>query len=164
MSEDTDRLKFVGTQLADRRDHQLGLTQQQLADRIGVSSQTVSEIERGNNRIQRGKRQAWEAALGLVSGTITRAYRQGTQLEVEDTPAPTARETGRDANDDLPATFEARLEHTTKGRPSDGNDDPLADLRERLTRVEEGLDEERRAREVLEWQVAKLSRSLPRST
>lgn len=71
----------VGEQLARRRED-LDLTQEALARRIGISAPTVSVTERGHTQIRVGKRPDWERALGLKAGTITRAYRDGTPIEV----------------------------------------------------------------------------------
>jgi transcriptional regulator with XRE-family HTH domain len=72
----------VGRQLARRRED-LDVTQEELAQRIGIAARTVSAIETGLNRISRGKRAAWEAALELKAGTISRAYRDGTPIQAE---------------------------------------------------------------------------------
>lgn len=66
----------VGRQLAHRRDD-LDLTQEELAQRIGITSFAVSAAERGRNAIRRSKRADWEDALGLPAGSISRAYRDG---------------------------------------------------------------------------------------
>lgn len=73
----------VGQQLARRRE-ELDLTQETLARRIGISTPTVSVTERGHTQISVSKRGAWERALGLKAGTIGRAYRDGTPIEVAD--------------------------------------------------------------------------------
>ena len=73
--------RVVGRQLLERR-VQLDLTQQQLADRIGISARTVSAAERGSNQIIRSRRAAWERALRLKAGTIGRAYREGAPIEI----------------------------------------------------------------------------------
>lgn len=70
----------VGQQLAARRD-QLDLTQDALGRRIGVTSTSVSNAERGRNEITRSKRSKWEQGLRLKPGTLGRAYRNGTPLE-----------------------------------------------------------------------------------
>lgn len=80
MSQTPDTPTRVGEQLRDRR-KRLDLTQGALARRIGIDASTVSVTERGQTQIQRGKRTAWEQALELQSGTITRAYTDGTDLE-----------------------------------------------------------------------------------
>jgi transcriptional regulator with XRE-family HTH domain len=99
MSDDPTARAVVGEQLARRRED-LDLTQDDLAQRIGVSGRTVSAIERGVNTIQRKNRPSWEKALGLVTGTVSRAYRDGTPIEYAESPA---------APDDLLATLEARI-------------------------------------------------------
>lgn len=70
----------VGQQIAERRD-ELDLTQEALGRRIGVTSATVSNAERGRTEINRSKRPKWEQALRLKPGTIGRAYRTGSRLE-----------------------------------------------------------------------------------
>jgi transcriptional regulator with XRE-family HTH domain len=86
MSPPADTPTPVGQQLADRRD-ELDLTQESLARRIGITSSTVSATERGRTEIRRSKRPAWEEALQLQAGSISRAYRDGAALEpLEVTP------------------------------------------------------------------------------
>lgn len=78
-------LRAIGQQLAARR-RQLDLTQQMAADRIGITSTTVSAVERGINEIQRSRRADWERGLDLAPGSITRAYEAGTPLQVAGAP------------------------------------------------------------------------------
>jgi transcriptional regulator with XRE-family HTH domain len=73
----------VGQQLARCRE-ELDLTQEALARRIGIATPTVSVTERGHTEIRLSKRPAWEKALGLKAGTISRAYRDGTPIELAD--------------------------------------------------------------------------------
>lgn len=89
MSQTPETPTRVGQQLRDRRE-QLDLTQGALARRIGIDASTVSVTERGQTQIQRGKRTAWEQALDLQSGTITRAYNDGADLEATPPPPPYA--------------------------------------------------------------------------
>lgn len=89
MSDDGTSPTAVGRQLARRR-NDLDLTQDQLADRIGVRARTISAIERGNNSIQRSNRAIWEQALGLKPGTISRAYNEGIPIEPADADAGAA--------------------------------------------------------------------------
>ncbi|GAA4513210.1 hypothetical protein GCM10023191_079970 [Actinoallomurus oryzae] len=124
MSDDATSPAVVGRQLARRRED-LDYTQDDLANRIGVSGRTVSAIERGVNSIQRKNRPAWETALGLASGTINRAYRDGTPIEVRERPA-------------------------TEPRTAAPHDDVVATLLARVARLETAVDVERRAREELE--------------
>lgn len=70
----------VGRQLAERR-QELNLTQPALAELIDITPTSVSAAENGRSSIQRGKRSAWERALQLRSGTISRAYNRGTLIE-----------------------------------------------------------------------------------
>ncbi|MET9089650.1 helix-turn-helix transcriptional regulator [Streptomyces sp. NPDC004237] len=79
--------ELVGEQLARRRE-ELDLTQEVLARRIGISTPTVSVTERGHTQIRVSKRSSWESALGLKAGTIGRAYRDGTPIELAQTDAP----------------------------------------------------------------------------
>ena len=122
----------VGRQLALRRG-QLDLTQEDLAKLIGVSGRTVSAIERGVNTIQRKNRKAWERALGLVQGTISRAYEEGSAVEL--LPAPVDDE---GASDRTVALLEARIK-----------------------RMERRFDEKDRVLQALERKVAELSRRPP---
>ncbi|GAB3118014.1 hypothetical protein GCM10027160_29460 [Streptomyces calidiresistens] len=78
----------VGRALARRRED-LDLTQEALARAIGITPATVSVTERGKTRIRRSKRSAWERALGLRAGTITRAYERDEELEAETERAAT---------------------------------------------------------------------------
>lgn len=70
----------VGQQLKERRD-QLDLTQGAIANLVGVTVTSVSAAENGRATISRGKRPAWERALDLKPGTISRAYRDGIPIE-----------------------------------------------------------------------------------
>lgn len=92
----------VGQQLARQREN-LDLTQEDLGQRVGIAARTVSAVERGLNSISRSKRTAWEQALGLKSGTISRAYRDGTSLE------PAESELGPEPDDDDLSPFERRI-------------------------------------------------------
>jgi transcriptional regulator with XRE-family HTH domain len=78
----------VGQQLARRRD-ELDLTQEAVADRVGITAATVSATERGKTSISRRKRPGWEAALRLQPGSLGRAYRDGTDVEVLPRAVPT---------------------------------------------------------------------------
>lgn len=80
MSQTPEPPHSVGQQLRARR-VALDLTQPALAQRIGIDPSTVSTTERDKTEIQRGKRAAWENALALKPGTITRAYAEGAQIE-----------------------------------------------------------------------------------
>lgn len=75
----------VGRQLQQRRED-LDLTQQALAQRLGIAPRTVSAAERGLNQITKSRRSDWETELGLMPGTISRAYRDGTPIEVASGP------------------------------------------------------------------------------
>ena len=86
MSEpEPDTPTKVGQQLAARRE-ELDLTQAVLAARIGITTTSVGAAERGRSAIIRSKRAAWERALHLRPGTLSRAYREGADLEPLDTP------------------------------------------------------------------------------
>lgn len=80
MSPTPDAPTPVGQQLAKRRE-ELDLTQEALARLIGVTAPTVSVTERGHTEIRRSKRPAWERALQLKPGTISKAYRDDTPIE-----------------------------------------------------------------------------------
>lgn len=80
MSQTPELPHSVGQQIRARREA-LDLTQPALARRIGVDPSTVSSTELDKTTIQRGKRPAWERALNLKPGTISRAYRDGTPIE-----------------------------------------------------------------------------------
>lgn len=80
MSPSPELPHSVGQQLRHRRES-LDLTQPALARRIGIDPSTVSLTERDKTEIQRGKRAAWEKALSLRPGTISRAYADGTPIE-----------------------------------------------------------------------------------
>lgn len=59
--------KFVGTRIRERR-IMLGLTQQQMADLIGVTYQQAHKYERGINRISAGRLFAIAEVLGVEVG------------------------------------------------------------------------------------------------
>jgi transcriptional regulator with XRE-family HTH domain len=120
----------VGQQLATRRED-LDLIQEELAQRIGVSTATVSAAERGRNVISRRRRPDWERALGLRKGTLSRAYRDGSDIEITDMPV----------TDD---------EASTGSSPIEPDEDPqqvLAEARELIARGQELMA---RAEEILE--------------
>jgi transcriptional regulator with XRE-family HTH domain len=94
---------LVGQRLAKRRE-ELDLTQDALARIIGITSATVSATERGRTTISRSKRPLWERALRLAPGTITRAYRDGTDLEAAPPPAPQQEPAYADMSDRLERT------------------------------------------------------------
>jgi transcriptional regulator with XRE-family HTH domain len=75
----------VGQQLASRRE-ELDLTQDAVSRLIGITVTSVSAAERGRATISRSKRPLWEQALQLKPGTISRAYRDG--IDLESAPAP----------------------------------------------------------------------------
>lgn len=85
MDTDDESNARVGEQLAARRD-QLGMTQAELAERVDVNARSVGSIERGQHAIRRSRRQRWEDALYLQHGTISHAYRTGSDLEMLDEP------------------------------------------------------------------------------
>lgn len=93
----------VGQQLARRRED-LDLTQNTLAQAIGITSTTVSATERGRTTISRSKRPLWEQALQLKPGTITRAYRDATDLESAPPPEPQQERPYADLSDRLERT------------------------------------------------------------
>lgn len=77
----------VGQQLRARRED-LDLTQGALAKLIGIDASTVSVTERDRTEIQRSRRAAWERALQLAPGSISRAYKDGVPLETAQTADP----------------------------------------------------------------------------
>lgn len=83
MTPSDDSPRRVGPQLAQRRED-LDLTQDAVSRQVGITVTSVSSAERGRTTISRSKRPLWEQALQLAPGTITRAYRDGTDLQ----PAP----------------------------------------------------------------------------
>lgn len=85
MKPSDDAPNRVGQQLARRRED-LDRTQGAVAADIGITVTSVSSAERGRATISRSKRPLWEQALQLKAGTISRAYRDGTDLE----PLPAA--------------------------------------------------------------------------
>lgn len=86
MTPSDDARIRVGQQLARRRED-LDLTQDALVRLIGITVTSVSAAERGRTTISRGKRAAWEQALQLKPGSLTRAYRDGSDLEPLPSPA-----------------------------------------------------------------------------
>lgn len=86
MSQTPDPPTSVGQQLRARRED-LDLTQGALAKLIGIDASTVSVTERDRTEIQRSKRAAWERALQLTPGSISRAYKDGVPLETAETTA-----------------------------------------------------------------------------
>lgn len=81
MAPPDDTPMQVGRQLAQRRD-ELDLTQDAVARGVGITVNAVSSTERGRSAISKGKRARWEQVLLLRPGTIGRAYRDGTDIEV----------------------------------------------------------------------------------
>jgi len=83
--EDNAKIQ-VGQALRARR-LDLGLSQEELARTAKTSERSIGSAERGESAIQLRKRAAWEEALQLRRGTISRAYRTGSDLETIDEPA-----------------------------------------------------------------------------
>jgi DNA-binding XRE family transcriptional regulator len=125
----------VGQQLAKRRED-LDLTQEDLGQRIGITSFAVSAAERGRNAIRRSKRADWERALSLRSGTISRAYRDGTDLELG--PAPVVDESLTSA-ESVVVEEEDPQQLMAEARES------IARGQELMARAEEILERRRRA-------------------
>ena len=82
--QDVDR--FVGARMRDRR-IMLGLTQQQMADLIGVTYQQAHKYEKGINRIAAGRLYDVARALGVDVGY----FFQGLEGEEEFQPTPQQR-------------------------------------------------------------------------
>lgn len=114
----------VGKQLAKRRDD-LDLTQDELAERIRITTAAISKAERGINKISRGRRLDWERALGLRPGTLSRAYRDGSDIEIEGQPA---------------------ADNVTTLTPRDADDEQLADIAEQLRLLQQKVEELRNRR------------------
>lgn len=93
----------VGQQLSRRRED-LDLTQGAVATEVGITVTSVSSAERGRATISRSKRALWEQALRLKSGTISRAYRDGTDLEPAPEPEPRQEVPYADLSDRLERT------------------------------------------------------------
>lgn len=93
----------VGQQLARRRED-LDLTQGAVSQLVGITVTSVSSAERGRATISRSKRPIWEQALQLKPGTLTRAYRDGSDLEPVDTPRPQPEQPYADMSDRLERT------------------------------------------------------------
>ena len=66
---DRDADRHIGARLRERR-LELGLTQQRLADLVGVSYQQVHKYETGANRITAGRLHELARALGVEPGSI----------------------------------------------------------------------------------------------
>jgi transcriptional regulator with XRE-family HTH domain len=93
----------VGQQLARRRED-LDLTQGAVATEVGITVTSVSSAERGRATISRSKRPLWEQALRLKAGTISRAYRDGADLEPAPPPGPEQERPYADMSDRLERT------------------------------------------------------------
>ena len=63
--QDVDR--YVGARMRERR-IMLGLTQQQMADLIGVTYQQAHKYEKGINRVAAGRLYSIARALGVEAG------------------------------------------------------------------------------------------------
>lgn len=102
----------VGQQLAGRRES-LDLTQGAVASRVGISVTSVSSAERDRATIMRSKRAAWEQVLRLKTGTISKAYADGSPLEPL---ADEADESYADLNDPHEAAIMARTSMSLEDR------------------------------------------------
>lgn len=89
-----DHSEDVGRQLRQRRED-LGLTQQDVAAHLEITTRTIQLTEHGRTTIRIGKRRAWERVLDLQRGSISRAYRDGLALEPAE-PATDGGEPWRD--------------------------------------------------------------------
>lgn len=83
MTQEDDAKIHVGRALRARR-LDLGLSQEELARTARTSERSIGSAERGESAIQLKKRAAWEEALHLQRGAISRAYRTGADLETID--------------------------------------------------------------------------------
>lgn len=123
----------VGEWIAVRRE-QLGLNQIELAEIIGVSSRTVSNIERGKNEVKSGTRARWEKALAWPPGSLTTAYLRMVRPETPEDQASAPRELqmtprGHD-------WYEAEREWITKRFPPGADRDWLIDRFDRAEDAE----------------------------
>lgn len=103
MTASDDAPLRVGKQLARRRED-LDLTQDAVSRQVGITVTSVSAAERGKATISRSKRPLWEQALQLRVGTITRAYRDGADLESLTSPEPQQDKPYANMNDRLERT------------------------------------------------------------
>ena len=78
-AQEVDR--YVGARIRERR-IMLGLTQQQLADMIGVTYQQAHKYERGINRIAAGRLYDIAQALGVTISYFFEGLEQGGQVEM----------------------------------------------------------------------------------
>lgn len=76
MARRSEYAEQVGEWIAARR-AQLGMTQAQLAEAVGGSIRTVTNIESGATAVMQLSRPAWEQVLGWPPGSLTAAYRRG---------------------------------------------------------------------------------------
>src|SRR5690242_15183969 len=83
-TQDVDR--YVGARIRERR-IMLGLTQQQLADLIGVTYQQAHKYERGINRVSAGRLFEVARVLNVPIGYFYEGLTEGSEPK-----APTARE------------------------------------------------------------------------
>lgn len=77
---DTDR--HVGARIRERR-IMLGLSQQQMADMIGVTYQQAHKYERGINRISAGRLYEISQVLKVAVGYFFDGLGEGEEVEVE---------------------------------------------------------------------------------
>jgi transcriptional regulator with XRE-family HTH domain len=80
-----DTRELVGEWIAVRRE-QLGYTQGELAEAIGVTNRTISAVENGASEVKSGSRLRWEEALGWEPGSLTVAYRRQVKPVVSEKP------------------------------------------------------------------------------
>ena len=72
---------YVGSRIRERRT-MLGLTQQQMADLIGVTYQQAHKYERGINRVSAGRLYDISQALGVEVSFFYHGLEDGTLAEV----------------------------------------------------------------------------------
>jgi transcriptional regulator with XRE-family HTH domain len=82
--QDVDR--YVGARIRERR-IMLGLTQQQMADLIGVTYQQAHKYEKGINRVAAGRLCGIAQALGVEIGYFYEGVQRGGEL----VPSPSQR-------------------------------------------------------------------------
>lgn len=73
--------RYVGARIRERR-IMMGLTQQQMADLIGVTYQQAHKYERGINRISAGRLHTISQALGVPVGYFFEGLESGTDYKV----------------------------------------------------------------------------------
>lgn len=71
----------LGAAVRERRD-QLGLTQTQLSERVGLSRTSITNIERGNQRLLADQLLAVATSLGVTADVLLREAARGREDSV----------------------------------------------------------------------------------